>query len=153
MSRGSFRARVGAPRPASAWVLVVVASATLWITRQLDTWAVAVQVAAIFVSLWRREAPFAWQKSAVVLNLGMVGISSATVAVALRGEPSTIGLAHFAALTQGLQLLDARPRHTEFLLVTLALFQVILASNLTDSVFFPPLLARHENPSCSAHPQ
>ena len=140
MSRGSFRARVGAPRPTSAWVLVVVASATLWITRQLDAWAVAVQVAAILVSLWRREAPFAWQKSAAVLNLGMVGISSATVAVALRGEPSTIGLAHFAALTQGLQLLDARPRHTEFLLVTLALFQVILASNLTDSVFFPPLL-------------
>ena len=54
--------------------------------------------------------------------------------------PSTIALAHFAALTQALQLVDARPRRTEFLLVALALFQVVLASNLTDSVFFPPLL-------------
>ena len=70
----------------------------------------------------------------------MVGITLATIAVALRGEPSTIALAHFAALTQGLQLLDARPRRTEFLLVALALFQVVLAANLTDSVFFPPLL-------------
>jgi transglutaminase-like putative cysteine protease len=60
--------------------------------------------------------------------------------VALQGGPATIGLAHFAALAQGLQLIDARPRRTEFLLVALALFQVILASNLTDSVFFPPLL-------------
>ena len=70
----------------------------------------------------------------------MAGITLATIAVALRGEPSTIALAHFAALTQGLQLLDARPRHTEFLLVALALFQVVLAANLTDSVFFTPLL-------------
>ena len=36
--------------------------------------------------------------------------------------------------------MDARPRKSEFVLVSLALFQVILASNLTDSVFFPPLL-------------
>ena len=140
MSRRSFRAEVEAPRPSSAWVLVTVASATLWITQQLDAWAIALQAPAIALSLWRRERPFAWQRNDLVLNLGMVGIVIATVLVALRGEPSTIALAHFAALTQALQLLDARPRHTEFLLVTLALFQVILASNLTDSVFFPPLL-------------
>ena len=140
MSRGSFRSRVEAPRPASAWVLVTVASATLWITQQLSVWAQAVQVAALIASLLRRRDPFAWQKSGVALNLGMAGVTLATIAVALRGEPSTIALAHFAALTQGLQLLDARPRHTEFLLVALALFQVVLAANLTDSVFFTPLL-------------
>ncbi len=140
MSRRRFRAQVEAPRPTSAWVLVTVASATLWITQQLDVWAVALQAPAIALSLWRRERPFAWQRSGVVLNLGMIGIVAATLLVAQRGEPSTIALAHFAALSQALQLLDARPRHTEYLLVTLALFQVILASNLTDSVFFLPLL-------------
>jgi hypothetical protein len=76
----------------------------------------------------------------VLLNLGMAGIVAATIEVALRGEPSTIALAHFAALAQGLQLVDARPRRTEFLLVALALFQVVLAANLTDSVWFPPLV-------------
>jgi transglutaminase-like putative cysteine protease len=131
---------VDAPRPASAWVLVAVASATLWITEQLAAWAQLVQAAALIGSLLRRRDPYPWQRSAIALNLGMGAISLATVAVALRGEPSTIALAHFAALTQGLQLLDARPRHTEFLLVALALFQVVLAANLTDSVFFPPLL-------------
>ncbi len=140
MSRGTFRSRVDAPRPASAWVLVTVASATLWLTQQLSLWAEGVQVAAVIGSLLRRRDPFAWQKSAIALNLGMAGITTATLVVALRGDPSTIALAHFAALTQGLQLLDARPRHTEFLLVALALFQVVLAANLTDSVFFTPLL-------------
>jgi transglutaminase-like putative cysteine protease len=140
MSRRTFRASVEAPRPTAAWLLVVVASATLWITEQLDTWAVALQVLAIVGSLARRRHPFSWQRSGVALNLGMLGIVVVTISVALRGEPSTIALAHFAALTQGLQLIDARPRQTEFLLVTLSLFQVVLAANLTDSVLFPPLL-------------
>jgi transglutaminase-like putative cysteine protease len=140
VSRRSFRARVEAARPASAWMLVGVASAALWITEQLEPWVVGLQASAILVSLLRRDKPFAWQRSPLALNLGMVGIVAVTVGVALRGGPSTIALAHFAALTQGLQLLDARPRHTEFLLVALALFQVLLAANLTDSVFFPPLL-------------
>jgi transglutaminase-like putative cysteine protease len=120
--------------------MVTVASAMLWITQQLDVWAVALQVTALLVSLQRRSNPYAWQQSPLALNLGMAAISLATAAVALRGEPSTIALAHFAALTQGLQLLDARPRRTEYLLVALALFQAVLAANLTDSVFFTPLL-------------
>ncbi len=140
MSRRQFRGRVEAPRPTSAWVLVTVASATLWITQQLDPWVIVLQVVAIVASLLRRETPLAWQRSPVALNLGMFGVVGVTIAVALRGGPSTIALAHFAALTQALQLLDARPRQTEFLLVALALFQVLLAANLTDSVFFPPLL-------------
>ncbi len=140
MSRIAFRADVDAPRPASAWLLVTVASATLWITEQLAPWVVAVQVALLLATLWRRESPIAWQRSGVALNVGMFAVVAVTVHVALRGGPSTIALAHFAALTQALQLFDARPRRTEFLLVAMALFQVVLASNLTDSVLFPPLL-------------
>jgi len=140
VSRRGFRVAVDAPRPPSAWGMVTVASATLWITGQLDVWAIAVQTLALLVSLWRRTEPFRWQQNGWVLNAGMAAIVVGTVVVALRGEPSTIALAHFAALTQGLQLLDVRPRRTEFLLVALALFQVVLAANLTDSVFFTPLL-------------
>src|SRR5205814_6082250 len=73
-------------------------------------------------------------------NLFMMGISTGTTIVVLSGAPSTVALAHFATSSQGLQLIDARPRRTEFLLVALALFQVVLAANLTDSVFFTPLL-------------
>jgi transglutaminase-like putative cysteine protease len=121
--------------------MVSTASSTLWITRQLDLWALAGQAIAIVASLTLRRRPHPWQQSPVVLNLGMLAVVVATIAVAVSGKPSTVALAHFAALTQGLQLLDARPRRSEFLLVALALFQVLLASSLTDSVFFVPLLA------------
>jgi len=140
VSRRAFRIGVEEARPASAWTLVVVASATLWITQQVAVWAIAIQIIAIALSFWRRRTPFGWQTNAIALNIGMMGVSGATIHVALQGGPATLGLAHFAILAQGLQLIDARPRRTEFLLVALALFQVILASNLTDSVFFTPLL-------------
>jgi len=140
MSRREFRARVDAPRPTSAWLLVTVASATLWITGQLDAWGLALQPALLVATLSRRSRPFAWQQSPVALNVGMFAIVAVTIQVALRGGPSTIALAHFTSLTQVLQLLDSRPRRTEFLLVALALFQVVLAANLTDSPWFPPLL-------------
>jgi len=141
MSRRDFRASVPDSRPASAWLLVTVASAMLWITGQLSPWIIGLQVLGVGFSLLRRSHPHPWQKSPLPLNLGMFGITATTIAVALQGHPSTVALAHFAALTQALQLLDARPRKSEFLLVTLALFQVILASTLTDSLLFPPLLA------------
>lgn len=140
MSRRQFRATVD-ERPASAWLLVCVASTLLWITEQLQGWVLPVEAAAIIISLWRRTTPFPWQSSPIWLNVGMFGIAGTTISLALDGSPSTVSLAHFAALTQGLQLLDSRPRKSEFLLVTLALFQVILAANLTDSLLFPPLLA------------
>jgi len=140
VSRRGFRALVDAPRPASAWVLVVVASAAIWITGQLAAPLIAAQVAAIALAFARRAEPFAWQRSPIALNVGMFAIVAVTIRSALGGAPSTVALAHFAALAQALQLLDTRPRQTEYLLVALALFQVVLASNLTDSVFFPPLL-------------
>jgi protein-glutamine gamma-glutamyltransferase len=140
MSRRGFRVPVEDPRPTSAWLLVAVATVTLGITGQLAAWALCAAAAAISLSLWRRTRPFAWQTNPWVLNGLMIAITVGTTLVALSGEPSTIALAHFAATTQGLQLIDARPRRTEFLLVALALFQVVLAANLTDSVFFTPLL-------------
>jgi transglutaminase-like putative cysteine protease len=120
--------------------MVSIASATLWITDQLPAWLVAGQAASLVLTLATRTRPHRWQQSGIALNLGMLAIVGLTIWVALRGEPSTIALAHFAALTQCLQLVDARPRRTEFLLVALALFQVVLAANLTDSVLFPPLV-------------
>jgi hypothetical protein len=140
VSRRAFRLDVAEPRPVSAWALVTVASATLWITQQLAPWVVAIQVGFLLYTLATRTRPRPWQQHPIALNVGMFFIVGVTIRVALEGGPSTIALAHFAALTQALQLVDARPRRTEFLLVALALFQVVLASNLTDSVFFPPLL-------------
>ncbi len=139
MSRRQFRATVE-ERPTSAWVLVTVASAMLWITDQLQPWVIGVQVACILLSLARRTKPFPWQASPITLNVFMFGIAGTTITLALDGSPSAVSLAHFASLAQGLQLIDSRPRKSEFLLVTLSLFQVILASNLTDSMLFPPLL-------------
>jgi transglutaminase-like putative cysteine protease len=140
MSRLEFRAEVPDARPSSAWLLATVAGATLWITEQLAFWAIAIQASAILFSLLTRSRPYTWQTHPLALNLGMFGIVAVTIGLALQGNPATVSLAHFAALTQGLQLLDTRPRKSEFLLVALALFQVILAANLTDSVLFPPLL-------------
>lgn len=140
MSRLKFRASVEDPRPIAAWLMVTMAGATLAITGQLAPWAIGIALCAIFYSLFHRLSPGRWQRSPVLLNVGIVSISALSVMVSLRGGPATIALAHFAVMTQGLQLLDARPRKSEFLLVALALFQIILAANLTDSVFFPPML-------------
>jgi transglutaminase-like putative cysteine protease len=140
MSRLKFRASVEDPRPLAAWVMVAMAGATLSITGQLAPWAIAVALCAGAYSLLNRLSPGRWQRSPLVLNVAILSISALSAVVALRGGPATIALAHFAVMTQGLQLLDARPRKSEFLLVALALFQVILAANLTDSVLFPPML-------------
>ncbi len=140
MTRGEFRTEIDLPRPAAAWVMSIVASATLWVTEQLPLWIVGIQCVAFATSFATRRSPPAFRRSPLWLNVGMIGITTVTIRSALDGNPATISLAYFTALAQGLQLLDARPRRTEFVLVALALFQVILASNLTDSVFFPPLV-------------
>lgn len=140
MSRREFRGRVLAPRPKAAWMMSVVASATLWATGQIPPWMIAVQIAAFATSFATRAQPPDLLRNPIALNVGMLAITTITVRSALAGNPATISLAYFTALVQGLQLLDARPRRSEFILVTVALFQVILASNLTDSVFFPPLV-------------
>jgi len=140
VTRRSFRFAVDAPRPIAALLLVGVASLTLTMTGQLFLWCVVLQAAMLVAAVFLRERPMAWQRSPLVLNLAMAAISLITAWIALNTASSLIALAHFATLAQGLQLLDARPRRSEFLLVALALFQVILASNLTDSLLFPPLL-------------
>lgn len=140
MSRLQFRATVGDPRPVAAWLMVTMAVATLTITGQLAPWAVAAVFTAILYSLVHRSSPRPWQRSPIVLNAAIVTICALSALLLLRGHPATIALAHFALLAQGLQLMDARPRKSEFLLVALALFQIVLAANLTDSVLFPPML-------------
>lgn len=141
MSRRSFRVSLDAPRPLAALLLVAVASATLTMTGQLEPWAVATQAATLAAAFLLRERPFSVQRQPWAVNCGLACVVAGALSVAMRGAGSLVALAHFATLAQGLQLLDARPRRSEFLLVALALFQVILASNLTDSVLFPPLLA------------
>jgi len=140
VSRQDFQAVVDGPRPASAWLMSLVASATLWATEQLPAWVIAVQCVVFVTSFATRMNPPAFRSSALWLNIFMAGITAVTIRSALDGNPATISLAYFTALAQGLQLLDARPRKSEFVLVALALFQVILASNLTDSILFPPLV-------------
>ncbi len=140
MTRREFRGRVEGPRPPAAWLMSLVAAATLWLTEQLPPWLVAIQLAAFAYSYATRRAPPAFRSDPIWLNILMAGITTVTIRSALAGNPATISLAYFTALAQGLQLLDARPRKSEFVLVALALFQVVLASNLTDSVFFPPLV-------------
>jgi transglutaminase-like putative cysteine protease len=140
MSRRKFRESVDLPRPSAAIAMVATASVILAITGQLAIWAVALAAVGIGAAALLRKAPLGWQRSGPVLNgsLGAILVGSAWLFA--RGELAAVALAHFAILTQALQLLDARPRRSEFLLVALSLFQVILAANLTDSVFFPPLL-------------
>jgi len=140
MTRRDFRGAVEGPRPAAAYLMSLVASASLWITEQLPLWVIAIQVITFATSYSTRERPPAFRYSPIWLNIFMAGITTVTIRSALDGNPATISLAYFTSLTQGLQLLDARPRKSEFVLVALALFQVILASNLTDSILFPPLL-------------
>ena len=140
MTRTDFRGAVEAPRPAAAWVMSIVASATLWITEQLPLWIIALQIVTFGFSYFTRHKPPAFRNSRIWLNIFIAGITTITIRSALDGNPATISLAYFTSLAQGLQLLDARPRKSEFNLVALALFQVTLASNLTDSILFPPLL-------------
>ena len=140
MTRTEFRGAVETPRPGAAWVMSIVASATLWITVQLPPWIIALQIVTFGVSFFTRHKPPAFLNRSIWLNVFMVGISTITIHSALDGNPTTISLAYFTSMAQGLQLLDARPRKSEFMLVSVALFQVILASSLTDSILFPPLV-------------
>ena len=74
------------------------------------------------VSYSTRENPPAFRTSPIWLNVFMCGITTVTIRSALEGNPATISLAYFTSLAQGLQLLDARPRKSEFVLVALSLF-------------------------------
>ena len=140
MSRREFRVAQDTPRPASAVVMVGSATLTLAVTGQVSPFALGFATLAIGLAALWRDRPQPFQRSAVFLNLGLALITALCVSVWLRGELALVALSHFAVLTCGLQLLDARPRRAEFLLVALALFQVVLAANLTDSMWFPPLL-------------
>ena len=141
MTRREFRVSLDSPRPLAAVILAGVASATLMATGQLAPWAMALQALLLLQAVVFRTRPFVWQRSPWALNVLLGGAVAVAFVLAWQGAGALVSLAHFALLAQGLQLLDARPRRSEFLLVALALFQVVLASNLTDSLLFAPLLA------------
>ncbi len=141
MSRRSFREAVGSPRPRSATAMALIATGTLALTGQVHPAVLVVGIGAIGFAAFRRGTPFGWQRSALALNGALIASLGVAMALWLQGQLAMIALAHFAVLAQGLQLLDARPRRSEFLLVALALFQVILAANMTESLLYPVALA------------
>ena len=128
------------PRPLSSFALVAVSDVALAATGELRPAAVAVHALALITSFALRQRPASWQRSGWVLNAALAGVAAAAAGLWLRGAMALVALAHFAHLALALQLLDARPRRSDFLLVALALFQMILAASLTDSLWFPPLL-------------
>lgn len=140
MSRREFRVPLDVPRPAAALGMGASATATLAITGQIALPVLILAVACLILAGLGRERPRPLQRNGWALNAALGGIAAFGVAFWARGAVAMVALAHFAVLTQALQLLDARPRKSEFLLVALALFQVVLAANLTDSLLFPPLL-------------
>jgi transglutaminase-like putative cysteine protease len=129
------------PRPLSAVALAAVASLSLAATGAIAIPALLLQTGALAASLRFRTRPQRWQRSQFALNAMLLGIVVSCGVFWLRGGFAIVAFAHFALLAQGLQLLDARPRRSDFLLVALGLFQMILAANLTDSLLFPLLLA------------
>jgi transglutaminase-like putative cysteine protease len=128
------------PRPLASYAIVVVSAAALALTGEVSLPALVLYAVAVITSLQLRQQPRAWQRNAVVLNAALLGVIAFSLLLWLRGAYALIALAHFALLAQALQLIDARMRRSDFLLVALALFQIVLAANLTDSIFFPPLL-------------
>lgn len=140
MSRLAFREAVALPRPHSALAMAALASMSLALTGQIAWPALAAAAAAIAWVAREGSHPRHWQRSRILLNLGLVAAVGSAAALWLRGMWAIVALAHFAVLAQALQLLDARPRRSEFLLVALAVFQVVLAANMTDSGLFGPLL-------------
>lgn len=140
MSRLAFRERVESPRPRSAIAMVAIATICLASTGQVAAPALGLAAVAITIATFSREPSAAWRRNPWLLNLGLLGAVATGLGLWLRGAFAMVALAHFAVVAQGLQLLDARPRRSEFLLVALAVFQVVLAANLTDSILFPLLL-------------
>jgi transglutaminase-like putative cysteine protease len=140
VTRLEFRVAVSSPRPRSAIAMVALGSATLAVSGQIEALALVLTLAALGWAIARGTRPAPWQRSRWILNGLLAACVVAAVALAQTGRAPIVALAHFALVVQALQLVDARPRRTEFLLVALAIFQVTLGANLTDSVLFPPLL-------------
>jgi transglutaminase-like putative cysteine protease len=120
--------------------MVALGTGTLAITGQISPLALAAATLALGYVALRGEQHARWRTAAWVLNTALFACLALGVALWVRGALLIVSLAHFAVLAQALQLLDARPRRSEFLLVALAVFQVTIAANLTDSAWYPLLL-------------
>jgi len=138
MSRLEFRGQVQLPRSLCSFALVAIASLILALSGTVSVLGCVLQTILIGAALILRRRPHAWQQSPFAIRLGVclaLGLSLATWSNDLVGP-----VAMTAMLLQGLQLLDARPRRTEYPVVTLGLFQVVLAASLSEHLFFLPLL-------------
>ncbi|HEU4427268.1 MAG TPA: DUF3488 and transglutaminase-like domain-containing protein [Myxococcota bacterium] len=140
MSRLEFRVPLALPRPRSATLMAAIAAATLAITGQIAPWALALATLGLGAVALNGDSSAAWRRSALLLNAGLAACVAIAIALWVRGALAIVALAHFAVLAETLQLLDARPRRSEFLLVALAVFEVTMAANLTDSAWYPLLL-------------
>jgi transglutaminase-like putative cysteine protease len=140
VSRLEFREPIALPRPRAAVLMVALGTATLALSGQIAAAALAAAALALGYVAFRGEAHAAWRRSPWVLNGALLVCVALAAALWVRGALLIVALAHFAVLAQALQLLDARPRRSEFLLVALAVFQVTIGANLTDSAWYPVLL-------------
>jgi len=140
VSRLEFREPLALPRPRAATLMAAIAALTLAITGQMEPFALALATLGIGYAALRGESHAGWRRNALVLNAGLAICVAAGIALWARGALAIVALAHFAVLAETLQLLDARPRRSEFLLVALAVFEVTMAANLTDSAWYPLLL-------------
>ncbi len=138
MSRTEFRVPVDAPRPLGALFMVIIASATLAFTGRIPTAALGVHGLSLAAALLLRSRPQGIQSRLLPLLGSWLLILLACFP--LWSEDRLIALASATMLTQGLQLLSARPRRTEFPLVGLALAQVVFAAVLSENLLFPILL-------------
>jgi transglutaminase-like putative cysteine protease len=140
VSRLEFRTAVALPRPRAAVGMVALATGTLAVTGQLAPLALAAATLALGYVALQGDAHARWRTNPWLLNGGLALCLALAAGLWLRGSLLIVALAHFAVLAQPLQLLDARPRRSEFLLVALSVFQVTIAANLTDSAWYPLLL-------------
>ena len=140
MSRLEFRVPVALPRPPAATAMVALATATLAISGQISPFALVASALVLSYVALRGDPPASWRQSPWLLNAGLIACVATGFGLWLSGSLALVALAHFAVLAQALQLLDARPRPSEFLLVALAVFQVTMGANLTDSAWYPLLL-------------
>jgi len=75
-------------------------------------------------------------------HVGLLGSIGFALALWLRGDLALLGARAFRASRAGAATARRARAASDFLLVALALFQMVLAANLTDSIFLPAAAAR-----------
>ena len=131
------------PRPLPGLVPSVVSGTALAATGHLGLPVLAVFAGALAGAAWAGARGVPGIRSGLLLNTALAGVLATCLLLVASGGHPLVALAHFTLGAGGLLLLDGRPRRSEYPLVSLSLFQVVLASSLTDSLLFPLLLAAY----------